>query len=345
MVHDAVMAQSWQPTWKLVLDAAEHLSVSMGEFRLQDLVAEVQRVDPARGRGTIQPTVQGMTINAGTGPPSPCGKPLRRTSHGWYALADGKVSPLATRRPDQPAATAQSASGAARGYASRDAEVAARLAGLIETFTECVAAYDRLVPFLRSGQYQMHRATIDRRNHRATVGAALEDDEFLGLLYQTLRRWGIGIRGSRLVPLAEFRSLLRAQACAIAGLEGVRIDDPTLDVPAAADAVWEVIKTLNIVSNISVIVPGTKTMHHLLPDLVPPMDRAWTGAFFLWSATAPQHAQAATFKRTFASFARIARDVGPNQYVGTGWRTSRTKVLDNALIDYCKINNISPARA
>jgi hypothetical protein len=27
------------------------------------------------------------------------------------------------------------------------------------------------------------------------------------------------------------------------------------------------------------VVGGTKTLHHLLPDLVPPMDRRWTGAF------------------------------------------------------------------
>jgi hypothetical protein len=40
-------------------------------------------------------------------------------------------------------------------------------------------------------------------------------------------------------------------------------------------------------------VPGTKALHHLLPDLVPPMDRAWTGAFFHWSTTAPQNAEAA----------------------------------------------------
>jgi hypothetical protein len=45
----------------------------------------------------------------------------------------------------------------------------------------------------------------------------------------------------------------------------------------------------------ALIVPGTKALHHVLPDLVPPMDRAWTGAFFLWSAAAPQNAQAATF--------------------------------------------------
>ena len=30
--------------------------------------------------------------------------------------------------------------------------------------------------------------------------------------------------------------------------------------------------------DITTIVPGTKALHHVLPDLVPSMDRAWTGA-------------------------------------------------------------------
>jgi hypothetical protein len=146
------------------------------------------------------------------------------------------------------------------------------------------------------------------------------------------------------VPLAEFRRLLRAQSGPVSALNGARIDDPALDVAATADELWRIITDLGIVSNISVIVPGTKTMHHLLPELMPPMDRAWTGAFFRWSAAAPQYAQAATFKRTFASFAQIAQATEPGRYVARGWRTSTTKILDNAVIGYCKINDIHPVR-
>lgn len=108
---------------------------------------------------------------------------------------------------------------------------------------------------------------------------------------------------------------------------------------------WSIIGSLGVVENRSLIVPGTKTMHHLLPDLVPPMDRAWTGAFFLWSAAAPQYAQATTFERTFTSFSHMAVAAQPRQYVGEGWRTSRTKILDNAVIGYCKISKIGPASA
>jgi hypothetical protein len=224
MMQDALMNRSWQPTWQLVLEAATRLAKTTGEFRLQDLVAEVQRVDPARSRGTIQPTLQGMTINAGTGPPSPCGKLLVCTSHGWYTLADGAAQPVTAHDKNQPTVTVRSATGRDRGRGGRGAEVAARVDGVIATFAECLAAYDRPVPFRRVGQYETHRATIDRRRRMGSASTALEDDRFLGLLYQTLRRWGIGIRGSRLAPLHEFRGLLRAQSGAITALDSVRIE-------------------------------------------------------------------------------------------------------------------------
>jgi hypothetical protein len=81
------MKQVDQPTWQLLLNAAKILDAKVGCFRLGELIKEVQRIDPSRGRTSIQPTVQGMTANAGTGPPSPCGTPFVRVDHGLYRLA------------------------------------------------------------------------------------------------------------------------------------------------------------------------------------------------------------------------------------------------------------------
>ena len=186
---------------------------------------------------------------------------------------------------------------------------------------------------------------IEARLRCGSVHHAVEDEAFPRLLYGTLQRWGIGRRPSVLVPLAEFRQRIRDQAAPIAALEDARIDDPALDIPAVCEQVWRVIQNLGIVRNRSLIVPGTKTLHHLLPDLVPPMDRAWTGAFFLWSAAAPQTGQTAVLTRTYTGLAQVARAVKPAEYVGEGWRTSRSKVLDNAIIGYCKLNAITPVRA
>lgn len=304
-------------------------------FTLADLISEVQRLDPSRERTSIQPVVQGMTVNAGKGPPSPCGRPLIRVHHGVYSVREpGTIeAPAPVRRADD---MARSPRGDRGSTAGRDAEVSARVHGVVSEFGECVLTYDRTVPFARSGQYELHRQTIDRRRGHASVRDAVDDDAFVQSLHQTLQAWGIGRRASRLLPQAEFAAALRARADTVASFELVRIDDPDLDAAEVATGLWEVIETLRIVANASLIVPGSKTLHHLLPDLVPPMDRAWTGAFFRWSAAAPQSGQRRTFIRTFTRFAEIARHTSPADYVGPGWRTSTSKILDNAIIGYCK---------
>lgn len=198
------------------------------------------------------------------------------------------------------------------------------------------------MPFTRQNQYEYHRLTIDRRRALGGVEAAVRDEYFVKTLYRTLQAWGMGRRASRLVPLGQFREILSARANALNSLQAYRIEDVDLDVAEVADEIWALIESLDIVDNISRIVPGTKTLHHLLPDLVPPMDRAWTGAFFLWSAAAAQSGQRNTFVRVFSTLASVAAKVTPSRYVGNGWRTSASKILDNALIGYCKSTGIAP---
>ena len=54
-------------------------------------------LDPARERSTIQPAVQGMTVNAGIGPRSRIGKPLERVGHGMYILRETGFPPASLK--------------------------------------------------------------------------------------------------------------------------------------------------------------------------------------------------------------------------------------------------------
>ena len=327
-----------QPTWKLILMVAERLQTESGDFRLTQIINGVQQLDPSRGWTSIQPVVQGMTANAGKGPPSPCGRPLVRVSHGVYCLA-GEVSEVEPRLTKVPPPFAQSRASLSK--TGGDNEVERRVAGVIDEFAICLETYDQRIPFTRSGQDSLHRATIDRRRSFASVRDAINNEEFLSDFYQTLYAWGIGKRASKLVPLVEFGNRLRECGEEITGFEHLRLDDPVLDISATAESLWLLVQRLGIVQNVSLIVPGTKTLHHLLPDLVPPMDRAWTGAFFLWSMATPKYERSA-FIRTFSSFAKIAQATDPSKFVADKWRTSLTKVLDNGIIGYCKLHGIEP---
>ena len=62
------------------------------------------------------------------------------------------------------------------------------------------------------------------------------------------------------------------------GLEHLAIED---ELPAnIAERLWSLVSSLGIVENNVKIVASTKALHHLLPDLIVPMDREYTGKFF-----------------------------------------------------------------
>lgn len=213
--------------------------------------------------------------------------------------------------------------------------VRARLGDLVNGFGRYVDRYDKLAPF-SSEQALAHRSTIAALQAAGGVDAALADRAFVAGLYRTLKAWRLGMRASYLMPADEFFHALQRSREAITELESFRIDDsnPPDDI---ADRIWHVIDDLRVVTNKARLVAGTKTLHHLLPDLVVPMDREWTGTFFALHASEWQNDQRRAFHRLHTSFAEVARATNPAAHVtGVGWRTSCTKILDNAVIAYCQ---------
>lgn len=57
----------------------------------------------------------------------------------------------------------------------------------------------------------------------------------------------------------------------------------------------------------------SKTLHHILPDLVVPIDREYTSNFFGWHAPEFQQYQSRCFGEAFGHFARIAAVTNPSQ--------------------------------
>jgi hypothetical protein len=212
-----------------------------------------------------------------------------------------------------------------------------RIDKLASAFGHYVHVHDEQVPFT-SEQLAAHRACIALRQRAGSVRAAVSDDHFVHTLRRTLRAWGIGVRASRLVSDQGFTAALHAALPRLEALEPLAIDASNLPEDITG-RLWLLIDSLGVVENKAKIVAGTKTLHHLLPDLVVPMDRAWTGTFFQFHLPEWQDpgSQRRIFQLAYSQFAAVARRVQPEQYVtGQGWRTSRSKVIDNALIGYCK---------
>jgi hypothetical protein len=187
-----------------------------------------------------------------------------------------------------------------------------RLAELIEGFDHYVAAFDRDPPFRRKDQLESHEQTIRLLRSLGSVTAAIDSEAFVGSLWRTLRAWQIGTRGSSLADLPTFQAVLHTHAPAIQALEGNRIESAGSSI---TDAIWELVCKLDVTYNKARLVATTKTLHHLLPDLIPPVDRAYTGSFFSWQPQEFQTAQEKIFRSVWAGFVQIARRASPGSLV------------------------------
>lgn len=213
-----------------------------------------------------------------------------------------------------------------------------RIADLVERFPYYVEEFDRKPPFTDK-QLQVHLDTIALRRKSETVDEALRGEGFATSLYETLRLWRIGRRKSKLVPLGMFRTALCCRLDELSKLEGARLDE-NLEVAAVTPQLWNLVARLGIVDNKNTAVAGTKCLHHLLPDLVPPMDREYTQVFFGWQNSEFQNHPKECFGFAFRMFAKIAEMTKPAKFVGDRWRSSVPKIIDNAMVAFCRVNGL-----
>jgi hypothetical protein len=218
---------------------------------------------------------------------------------------------------------------------------AARVDGLKSSFAQYLDSYDRNVPFRRENQLQAHLRVINQRRKFDSVSAAVQSAEFIRDLHAVLHAWGIGRRGSRLAEPAQLSAALLPHLDQLEALDHLLISEVG-DPSNVINRLWQLVSTIAIVDTKSRIVSVTKALHHLLPDLVVPIDRAWTGAFFAWSMPTFDIRPEQVFRSAYEAFFDIARAVRPETYVGEGWRSSPAKVIDNGVVGYCIANRIQP---
>jgi hypothetical protein len=147
----------------------------------------------------------------------------------------------------------------------------------------------------------------------------------------------MGDRRSRVAFTAEGCAVasLLSEGDALATLSRRAIWETNLLEERIDGLVWRLIEGVDLVENEAKLVALTKTLHHLLPDLVVPIDRRYTGAFFGWSPARMQHGQRDLFRSAFRTFNDIARAVDLPSRSGSAWRSAPSKLIDNAIIAYC----------
>ncbi|MBM3747405.1 MAG: hypothetical protein FJW34_16595 [Acidobacteria bacterium] len=220
--------------------------------------------------------------------------------------------------------------------------VSDRIEGLVRDFSTYLRTFQEENPF--SGEaLRAHTRTVTLRRQLETVRCALGSDEFLRSLCSTLESFGMNQRGARLVSPERFSLALRERSADLAALEERRLDGLGTEVRQVTEALWRLIDAVGLTETRSRLVAATKALHHFLPRLAPPMDRAYTGAFVGWSPQKIQGNEQQFFKLAFPSYAEVAERVQPEQHVGDGWNTGIAKVVDNAVVGYCKRHHLDEA--
>ena len=215
---------------------------------------------------------------------------------------------------------------------------------LCDNFEGYLAAFNGAPPF-DDTQLCYHIVTLDQRKKLGGVAKSIESDQYIHALYSTLEAWGMNWgddsnNGPMMQKYDTFARSIRKYKDDIVALEQVGLDQINAD---NTEELWQIIKGMRLSQKRAQIVTGAKALHHLLPQLLPPIDRKYTRPFFHYSHDDFMYTRnhKGAFMRMLWYFAQIAKNpkVDLGRYVEREkWETSESKLIDNAIIGYCLLH-------
>jgi hypothetical protein len=213
-----------------------------------------------------------------------------------------------------------------------------RIKELISDIPHWLNSYDEASKFSGPSLY-FHLRTINCLRECKSPEKALNTEEFFDWLYATLVSWGMHRMGkgfTKLRELSEIKSSVRSQESEIKKLGKLRliyINEEELNL--LMEDIWKIIDNLTISISDAKIVANTKVLHHILPELIPPIDRTYTYNFF-YNRDMLSIPEKDAFMEMYTRMHKIAannRDLLQSR-VGSGWYSSQSKILDNAIVGY-----------
>jgi hypothetical protein len=186
-----------------------------------------------------------------------------------------------------------------------------------------------------------HERAITRRRQVRSAAELLEDQYFFELVYAVLPAWGMHRMGAQAAKVGPFEEMVRsfvAQRRSLDALYDLQITQvPEADRHELARDLWKVIGNLKVSTSGTRIVAGSKALHHVLPDLVPPIDRQYTFRFFTG-----QKAVSVGEERAFLEWypllceiaTRTEAEVQRAMHRGGYMATGEAKIIDNAIIGF-----------
>jgi hypothetical protein len=188
-----------------------------------------------------------------------------------------------------------------------------------------------------------HEKAVALRRSKSVAQAA-RDPVLIEAIYATLASWGMhrmGPSGAKLVEFAAFKAGIVKALPLLAEIESTKLTTLSIEnVSPVSEKIWQAITLVHASASQTQVVAGSKTLHHLLPELIPPIDRTYTLTFFYSHKTlaAPEDK---TFGEIFPLFRTIAADARSNVSRTGPMYSSVTKTIDNAIVGYVRRNKLA----
>ncbi len=189
-----------------------------------------------------------------------------------------------------------------------------------------------------------HKVLVNSANQTPNLPERIANDSFAERLYACLASWGMhrfDNPNARLVEFQQFREQVNNLAQQLAHLSEHRLyqlDEQNFQT--ASNTITSLIDNIHVVVAGWPLVANSKLLHHMLPHLVPPIDRKYTLKYFINRNDDSRNQPSYSFERLFRSFWRVAVANGPllaEMCVDTwelpnAWNTTVPKIIDNALV-------------
>lgn len=218
-----------------------------------------------------------------------------------------------------------------------------KVADVVENFRTHLKYFSEQCPYSGPSLYFHCKAIASRREK--PLDRLLQCDDFIELLYAVLVSWGMNpmTKGARMKPFDEFRTSVRGLGKIVLPLERVTLSELT---DANMRVLCQAMDVYTVMDSDSRLVGNSKVLHHLLPDLVPPIDRKNILEGFLGlplNNLNESKTNMSDILRIFRDVVEIFKDIHDRidwtfRYDGP-MNTSKPKLIDNAIIGYNLLQN------
>jgi len=209
-----------------------------------------------------------------------------------------------------------------------------------EKFHSYVDFYFQLPKFSGPSVY-FHEKTIGLVRKTDNFDNLIVSNNFLESCYATLTSWGMhkmGPTGPKLKNFEDFSDSIRQNQTKILNLKQYCLNEITEDkMKILLPQIDLLFQNLNIMDSGIKLIGNSKLLHHILPDLIPPMDREYTLNFFYGNKVVSSSDERKKFSEIFLYFWYICKklELQNEDYLKyPRFTTSVPKLIDNAIIGY-----------